>query len=304
MKGLAAVLVSAFFFHAAGNVWMAPWAQAQAPAAAANAAPPLTIPAGGKIDLAVIRPVWARTTKPGDTLYAQTTFPVVAGNRIAIPPGTYVMGTIEKLTPPTRRSGRAQLQVLFTKIIFVNGYVLTLPGATSAIAIPPGPAALSGASAAPQGTPRTLIAIEVQVSRANHLLLDNGAQIEITLTAPLSVDAKRAAAAVPLSRAPQPGQFKSASLCRPIPGSPGTPGTPDTVIPGSQGTPDTVIPGGPGMPDIVIPGTPATPDTVIPGSPGTPGTSDILCPSPPIVLSCKPVATPGRQGRNSTSAVH
>jgi hypothetical protein len=74
-------------------------------------------------------------------------------------------------------------------------------------------------------------------------------------------------------------QFKSATLCRPIPG---TPGSPDTVIPGTPGTPPTVIPGGPGMPDTVIPGIPGTPSTTIPGSPGTPGT---VCPGPPVVTS-------------------
>jgi hypothetical protein len=125
----------------------------------------------------------------------------------------------------------------------------------------------------------------IQVSTANDLLLDNGAPIEITLATPLALDPQAVAAAVPLSHAPAPGQFKSATLCQFIPGSPGTPGSPDTVIPGSPGTPDTVIPGVNGAPDTVIPGTPATPSTTIPGTPGTPGSPDIPCPLPPIVLS-------------------
>jgi hypothetical protein len=139
-----------------------------------------------------------------------------------------------------------------------------------------------------------LIAVAIQVSQRNDLLLDNGAQIETTLASPLTLDPRLVAAAIPLSRAPVPGQFKSASLCRPIPGSPGTTGTSDTVIPGSPGTPDTVIPGGPGMPDTVIPGTPATPSTTIPGSPGSPGSPEIPCPIPPIVISGTPVHTQSR----------
>jgi hypothetical protein len=131
----------------------------------------------------------------------------------------------------------------------------------------------------------TLIAITIQVTPANDLLLDNGAEVEMTLGAPLQLDAKQVAQSIPLSRLPQPGQLKSATQCRNIPGSPGTPGTPDTVIPGSPGTPDITIPGMFGSPDTVIPGTPATPDTVIPGSPGTSGTPDYICPAKPLVIS-------------------
>ncbi len=252
----------------------------------------IAVPAGTKIELIVTRPERAQSTKDGDTLYAQTSFPTVLGNGMAIPAGTYVEGTIESLTRPTRKFDRAEIQVLFTKIIFANGYTVELPGGTNAM---PAPAAAptstdsstSGDAQAAEG--ETLIAITIQVTTANDLLLDNGAEVEMTLGAPLELDATQIAKSIPVSRAPQLGQLKSATLCRNIPGSPGTPGTPDTVIPGSPGTPDTTIPGGPGMPDITIPGTPATPDTVIPGSPGSPGTPDYICPAKPLVISCAPV---------------
>ncbi len=244
----------------------------------------ITIPAGTRIELVVTRPVWVLPAKDGDTVYAQTSFPSVTGAGIAIPAGTYVEGTIESVTRPTRKFDRAEIQVLFTKIIFAGGYVVMLPGGTRAMA-----AGASGAGDPQSADGETLIAIEIQVTTANDLLLDNGAEVEMTLGAPVELDARRIAQSIPLSRMPQPGQFKSATLCRDIPGSPGTGGTPDTVIPGSPGTPDTTIPGGPGMPDITIPGTPATPDTVIPGSPGTPGTPDYICPAKPLVISCAPV---------------
>lgn len=246
----------------------------------------ITLPAGSRIDVAAIRPLWANSAAPGSQIYAQTTFPVVAGSRIAIPAGTYVEGTIEKLTRPTRRSNRAEIEVLFTQLIFANGYVATLPAL---------PGVQAGAAALATSDSPSLIDVAVQVSTSNDLFLDNGAPIEITLGSPLALDGKRIAAAGPISQAPDPRQFKSATLCRPtagFPGTPGTPGTPDTVIPGTPGTPSTVIPGGPGMPDTVIPGTPGTPDTVIPGSPGTPGTLDIpghYCPAPPMVISSTPV---------------
>ena len=192
------------------------------------------------------------------------------------------------MTKPTRRSNRAEIDVLFTQMIFADGYVVPLPG-------DPGVTGTASPAGSLGGSTETQIAITIQAATANDLLLDNGADIEMTLGAPLALNAMQIAEAVPLSHVPQPGQFKSATQCRNTPGylgSPGTPGTPDTVIPGNPGTPSTTIPGGPGMPDITIPGTPATPDTVIPGTPGTPGTPDIpgyTCPAAPMVVSCVPV---------------
>jgi hypothetical protein len=245
----------------------------------ASSSASITIPAGTKIELVVTRPEWAQSAKSGDTFYAQASFPTVAGGAMAIPAGTYVQGTIESVTPPTRKSDRAEIQVLFTKIIFANGYTLLLPGP-----VVPGTSTAMQAPAAP-ASGETLMAIAIQESTANDLLLDNGAQVEMTLGAPLELDAKQVAQSIPLSRAPQPGQLQSATLCRDTPGSPGSPGTPDTVIPGSPGTPSTTIPQGPDLPDIVIPGSPATPDTVIPGIPATPDTPGYTCPARPLVIS-------------------
>jgi len=220
-----------------------------------------TLPAGTQLPLVVIRPVWAASTKPGDPLYAQTTFPVALGNAIAIPGGSYVLGEIDSVVRPTRKSNHATLTIHLTQIIFAGSYAVPL-SSTSTQAI-----------------------LEIQSSPANDLLLDNGAQFEIALTAPLTLDAARIATAVSLSTPVKPGQFTSATLCRPIAA---VDGSPDTVIsgtPGFPGTPDIVIPGADGAPPTVIPGTPATPGTppsVIPGSPSSPG---YACPAPPLVLS-------------------
>ena len=84
----------------------------------------VTLPAGTKIELVVTRPEWAQSAKDGDTIYAQTSFPVVAGGSMAIPAGTYVQGTIESVTKPTRKVSHAVIEVLFTKIIFADGYTV------------------------------------------------------------------------------------------------------------------------------------------------------------------------------------
>jgi len=233
--------------------------------------------------MSVIRPVWSMSAKAGDPLYAQVSFPSVTGDRIAIPAGAYVLGTIESVTRPTRKTNRAEIDALFTKIIFANGYTLQLPGGAGT----PNEASATAAADTPG---ESLIAIKIQVSLANDLLLDNGTQVEMTLEAPLELNESEIAQDIPLEHPLQPQQFKSATMCRFVAGDPGTPGTSDTVIPGTPGTPSTTIPGGPGMPDITIPGTPGTPQQVIPGTPGTPGTPGVTCPPAPLVISSTPIA--------------
>ena len=297
MIRLATFVSSAVLFCAAGQGWAAPSQSNFPQAVSAGAAPAVMLPAGTKVELAVIGPVWAKTAKPGDPLYAQTNFPVTAGNSIAIPAGTYIEGRIEAVTQPTRKQSRAELQIHFTKIIFANGYTVVLPD--MAMAAPAGAAD----AAAPDASPAATVAmVTVEVSTSNDLLLDNGAQIEMTLATPLALDARQVANSIPLSRVPEPGKFRSATLCRPTPGSPGTSGTSDTVIPGTPGTASITIPGGPGMPDTTIPGSPATPDTVIPGSPGSPGTSGTVCPAAPIVISSIPAATKPAQSQSPLPA--
>jgi hypothetical protein len=238
----------------------------------------ITLPPGTRIDLDLTRAIRAATAKSGDPFYTQVSFPAIVGSRVALPAGAYVLGTIEGVTRPTRKTGRAQINVLFTKIIFANGYTLELPGNPSAPVNVPG---------------ESLTAIDIQVSAVNDLLLDNGAQTELTLEEPLAVNASEVAQDLPLEHAPSPQLFKTATQCRYVPGSPGTPGTPGTVIPGTPGTPSTTIPGGPGQPDITIPGSPGTAPTVIPGTPGTPSTPGIGCPPAPLVISSTPI-TPGK----------
>jgi hypothetical protein len=219
----------------------------------------------------MVGPVWSKSAKPGDTVRAVSAFPVTIGNAMAIPPGTFVEGIIDSLTHPTWRTKRADFQMHFTKLIFVNGYTVDLPDAPQGAAT----ARLANSLAGPTAT----ASVRVDVSYASDILLDNGSQFEMVVQRPISLDARQVAVAARRTKPPQVAPYQSATRCRSTPGSPGTS---DTVIPG---TPPKVIPGGPGMPDIVIPGSPpvpGTPTTVIPGSPGTPGT---VCPGPPIVVS-------------------
>jgi hypothetical protein len=216
-------------------------------------AQPLTIPAGTRIVLGLSGPVWAKSAQPGETVYTETTFPVAVDGAMAIPPGTYVKGTIDILFRPSLRSDHAEFRMSFAQIVFANGYTVALPAAVATV--------------------------NALVAARSDVLLDNGSQFEMVLEQPLALDAAAIAAAARVSRPPKPWDWKSASLCRP---SPATPGTPDSYIPGTPGTPSIEIPGGPGMPSTTIPGTPGTPGTVIHGTPGSPA---VPCPGPPAVIS-------------------
>ena len=235
----------------------------------------IEVPAGTRVVLQLTSPVWARSARAGLRVYARTVFPVALNNVMVIPAGTYVEGMIDAVNKPTVWSNRAQFQMRFTKWIFANGYTVELAGG------PSGGASANGAASGENAAGATANVL-VEVSYANDVLLDNGTEMEMTVNRPVWLERTSIAKAVQVSRPLGIGSVKSATRCKP---TPGTPGTPDTVIPGTPGTPDIVIPGGPGMPDTVIPGTPATPgtpDTVIPGTPGTAG---VACPGPPIVLS-------------------
>jgi len=266
-----------------------PALQGQAQIKSNPSRPKLVIPAGTTIPLALTEPIQARSAKAGDSVYAETAFPVVVKNQMAIPPGTYVEGQIDSLVRPAWFSPHAQFQMHFTKIIFANGYTVVLGNSGFARAAKQGsplPAPAPESTSPPADDLIAAVAAPyVLVSSANDILLDSGSQVDMVLQVPLRLNAAKVAAALPLSNLRPLPQFQSATRCRPIPG---TLGTPDTVIPGTPGTPGTpptVIPGGPGTLPTVIPGTPGTPGTPPTVIPGTPDTPAIPCPHPPIVTS-------------------
>jgi len=253
----------------------------QQPATATNNKPArttvLTVPAGTTVQLAVTQPVLAKSAAAGGQIFAETIFPVTANGHMAIPAGTYVQGQIDSLSRPGVFSPHAQFRMHFTRLIFANGYTFDFSAMQNLTN------AQSGSTGYADDVIPAVANVYVDATIRNDVLLDNGTQFDMVLQEPVQLVAGSVRSAVRVSKAPDFSQFKTASMCRPIPA---TEGTPDTVIPGTPstpGTPDTVIPGVNGAPDTVIPGippSPGTPDTVIPGTPGTP---EIPCPGPPIV---------------------
>ncbi len=104
-------------------------AKAQPPKPDPAAAPDVTVPAGTKIPLILKQGINTKSARPGDPVYAQTSFPITQNNEIVIPAGTFVQGEVRRVVRPGRVKGRAELQMSFTSMIFPNGYTILLPGA-------------------------------------------------------------------------------------------------------------------------------------------------------------------------------
>jgi hypothetical protein len=209
----------------------APPVQTQAPPEAEKQT--ITIPAGTRVPLALTYPMRARATKKGDSVRAVTAFPVTVGKQVAIPAGSYVEGTIDRVlkSGPT---GHAGLQMHFTRIVFTNGYNVPLDGATAeakagstGASIPessasgtssatgyaegfqqpppptppplprlgPSPGVIAG-SVLGVGAAVTVVAVLVGRHRAGDIVFDTGYQFEMVLETSLVLDADRVAAAV------------------------------------------------------------------------------------------------------------
>lgn len=96
------------------------------PSQTAPAAPPsATVPAGTRLQLVLTHPVDSNSTPRGDQVFAETTAPVIVGDRVVIPGGTYVQGKVEKLR---RRGTEAEMAMQSVSLVFPNGYIANAGG--------------------------------------------------------------------------------------------------------------------------------------------------------------------------------
>lgn len=186
----------------------------------------ITVPAGTRIPLVLKHAITTRNAKPGDGVYAETSFPVVVDGEIVIPPGSYVQGSILSMQRPGRVKGRAEMQVAFRTIILPNGYTASLPGAiesapggeghvmkdeegtvqaegekgkdAATIATSTGTGAAIGAIAGRgkgagigAGVGGAVGLASVLLSRGSDLRLEAGSTLEMVLQRPLVLDAER-----------------------------------------------------------------------------------------------------------------
>jgi type IV secretion system protein VirB10 len=89
---------------------------------------PIVIPSGTKVAVALQHAISTKSAREGDAIYAHTSFPVVANDRLLIPAGTYVQGKIVQVQRAGHVKGRAEILMHFTTLIYPNGYTVMLPG--------------------------------------------------------------------------------------------------------------------------------------------------------------------------------
>jgi len=109
---------------------------ALAPAASHVAANEVTIPEGTRIPVMLKNAVSTKSSRVGDPIYAQSTFPVVVNDHIVVPAGTYVQGKISQIKPAGHLKGRAEVLVHYTTLIYPSGYTVVLPGAVEPKVVP------------------------------------------------------------------------------------------------------------------------------------------------------------------------
>jgi len=92
---------------------------AVAPAAAASSK--VVVPADTTIPLALKNTISSRTASVGQAIYCETIYPIVVGNRIVIPVGSYIKGSVTQVVRPGRVKGKALLGLRFDSITLANG---------------------------------------------------------------------------------------------------------------------------------------------------------------------------------------
>jgi type IV secretion system protein VirB10 len=73
------------------------------------------------IPLALKNTINSRTAFVGQAIYCETIYPIALGNRIVIPVGTYVKGSVTQVVRPGRVKGKSQVGIRFDTITLPNG---------------------------------------------------------------------------------------------------------------------------------------------------------------------------------------
>ena len=103
----------------------APPADQAAPQAPPQNPAPVTLPAGTQLALILTHPIDSKTMHRGDTVFAETTAPVLVDNQVVIPAGAFVQGKVEKLT---RQGSRAELSMQSVSVALPDGSVASIRG--------------------------------------------------------------------------------------------------------------------------------------------------------------------------------
>lgn len=100
-----------------------------APAPPAGSLETVLVPAGTRLGVILESGISTRSSKPGDSVYLRTNFPITENNRVVIPIGSYLRGEILESKRPGRVKGKGELRMKLNTLIFPNGYTVNLNAA-------------------------------------------------------------------------------------------------------------------------------------------------------------------------------
>lgn len=103
-----------------------PVAPAERPAANPVSGEKIKVPAGTRVAVVLENGITTRNAKPGDSLYFHTSFPITENNRVLIPVGSYLRGTLIESKRPGRVKGRGEFRLRLETLILPNGYTVNL----------------------------------------------------------------------------------------------------------------------------------------------------------------------------------
>jgi hypothetical protein len=113
--------------------------QQSAPVAVKPAPPPtpqraassdrLIVPAGTRVGVCLENGISTRNAKAGDSIYLRTTFPITQNNRIVVPVGSYLRGSLTDSKRPGKIKGKGEFRMRLETLILPNGYTVSLNAA-------------------------------------------------------------------------------------------------------------------------------------------------------------------------------
>jgi len=89
----------------------------------------VSVPAGTRLAVVLENGISTRSAKAGDSLYFHTSFPVTQNNRVVIPVGSYIRGSLLESKRPGRIKGKGEFRLRLESLILPNGYTVDLMAA-------------------------------------------------------------------------------------------------------------------------------------------------------------------------------
>jgi hypothetical protein len=83
--------------------------------------PELMVPAGTVFPVVLNSYLSTKNTQVGDTFYADTTYPIWIQQRLIIPRGSIIKGTVIEVSKPGAIKGKGRIAVRFDNILLPNG---------------------------------------------------------------------------------------------------------------------------------------------------------------------------------------